>query len=158
MGNSPAESLISDYQDFHARLNHDLVEMNPSQSLLSCQKPAVKITSFNQVKLRPKTTPVLPRRKPRPVSSGNMELNSSTLSSNSKQNASDTSTTPPLPCALSDDEIDHSKKSNSSTTSSENGGKNQLSLLMYVIGGRVGQVTVFNGPISLWKLDLTKTF
>merc|ERR1712223_1655041 len=106
MGNSPAESLISDYQDFHARLNHDLVEMNPSQSLLSCQKPAVKITSFNQVKLRPKTTPVLPRRKPRPVSSGDVELKS-TLSSNSKQNTASnpaTSTTTPLPSALSDDE------------------------------------------------------
>ena len=131
------------FQDFHARLNHDLVEMNPSQSLLSCQKPAVKITSFNQVKLRPRTTPVLPRRKPRPVSSGNMEL------------AKPTSITPPLPCALSDDEFEHSKNPSSSK---DPGGKNQLSLLMYVIGGRVGQVTVFNGPISLWKLDLTKTF
>jgi len=142
--NSPAESLISDYQDFHARLNHDLVEMNPSERLLSCQKPAVKITSFSQVKLRPKTTPVLPRRKPRPVSSGNVEL-----SSNKHYSSNPTSVTPPpRPSALSDDEFKHS----------EQGGKNQLSLLMYVIGGRVGQVTVFNGPISLWKLDLTKTF
>ena len=118
--------------------------MNPSERLLSCQKPAVKITSFSQVKLRPKTTPVLPRRKPRPVSSGNVEL-----SSNKHYSSNPTSVTPPpRPSALNDDEFEHSKQ----------GGKNQLSLLMYVIGGRVGQVTVFNGPISLWKLDLTKTF
>ncbi len=35
----------------------------------------------------------------------------------------------------------------------------QLLLLMYIVGGReVGQVTVFRRPISVWRLDLTKTF
>ncbi len=35
----------------------------------------------------------------------------------------------------------------------------QLVLLMYIVGGReVGQVTVFRRPISVWRLDLTKTF
>ncbi len=35
----------------------------------------------------------------------------------------------------------------------------QLTLLMYIVGGReVGQVTVFKRPISVWRLDLTKTF
>ena len=135
---------FSQFQDFHARLNHDLVEMNPSQSLL-CQKPAVRITSFNcsQVKLRPKTTPVLPRR--RPVSSGNVEQMSSKLLENSKNHASD-------------DESSSSGILAKSVKNSEGEGKNHLTLFMYVIGGRVGQVTVFNGPISLWKLDLTKTF
>ena len=59
-----------------------------------------------------------------------------------------------------DDESTTSKLNNSTNLSGQpnNNGKNQLSLMMYVIGGRVGQVTVFNGPISLWKLDLTKTF
>ncbi len=38
-------------------------------------------------------------------------------------------------------------------------GEQQLLLLMYVVGGReVGQVTVFRRPISVWRLDLTKTF
>ena len=37
--------------------------------------------------------------------------------------------------------------------------RNQLQLLMYIVGGReVGQVTVFKRPISMWKLDLTRTF
>ena len=93
--NSPAESLISDYQvkepkiffcqnlcksgglknptlmkptffqDFHARLNHDLVEMNPTQSLLSSKATVMKITTFSNA-----VTPVLPRRKPRPLSTG----------------------------------------------------------------------------------------
>ena len=37
--------------------------------------------------------------------------------------------------------------------------RSQLRLLMYIVGGReVGQVTVFKRPISMWKLDLTKTF
>ena len=37
--------------------------------------------------------------------------------------------------------------------------RNQLKLLMYIIGGReIGQATLFKRPISMWKLDLTKTF
>ena len=66
------------------------------------------------------------------------------------------------PFILSDDDESMTSKLNNSRNSSgqpnNDNGKNQLSLMMYVIGGRVGQVTVFNGPISLWKLDLTKTF
>ena len=132
-------------QDFHARLNHDLVELNPASQSSLCQKPAVKITSFNNVKLRPKpmTTPILPR-KPRPVSSGNVEMMSSCKPAQHPTTA------------LSDDETSASTKGLLKEQSKST--KNQLSLLMYVIGGRVGQVTVFNGPISLWKLDLTKTF
>ena len=147
--NSPAESLISDYHDFHARLHHDLVDLNPSQESL-IQKPAVKITSFNNasmVRLRPKTTPVLPRR-PRPMSSG-LELGSKANFASLKSN-------------LSDDESVKNEKArphNEAGGEAATGGrKNQLNLLMFVLGGRVGQVTVFNGPISLWKLDLTKTF
>ena len=138
--NSPAESLISDYHDFQSRLSHDLVDLNQEK----CQKPSIKITSFshqNSVNLRPKTTPVLPRRKPRPVSSGPLELSS--MTNPSFQN----------PTSLSDDEAEKSKQ-----IQNGGGGKNSLSLLMFVLGGRVGQVTVFNGPISLWKLDLNKTF
>lgn len=146
--NSPAESLISDYHDFHARLNHDLVDLNPLISTQSCQKPSVKITSFGaSVHLRPRTTPVLPRRKPRPVSSGPLELSSKTILEQQQ----------PTPSALSDDESS-SKKSAGPSGGPSKQNKNQLSLLMYVLGGRLGQVTVFNGPISLWKLDLTKTF
>ena len=37
--------------------------------------------------------------------------------------------------------------------------RNQLKLLMYIVGGReIGQATLFKRPISMWKLDLTKTF
>ena len=37
--------------------------------------------------------------------------------------------------------------------------RNQLKLLMFIVGGReIGQVTLFKRPISMWKLDLTKTF
>ena len=44
-------------------------------------------------------------------------------------------------------------------TAGAGGDNNQLMLLMYIIGGReVGQVTVFKRPISIWRLDLTKTF
>ena len=70
--------------------------------------------------------------------------------------------------ALSDDESSKPNNAQDATThagqltnplaNSRSGNKNQLSLMMYVIGGRLGQVTVFNGPISIWKLDLTKTF
>ena len=138
-------------QDFHARLNHDLVEMKPSQSLLAGHKSAVRITSFANVKMRPKplTTPVLPSRKPRPVSSGTVqEMLKKPL--------------PPVSAnkAFSDDEC-QSPPLNADRTRqkmSMNSNKNQLNLLMYIIGGRQGQITVFNGPISLWKLDLTKTF
>ena len=128
--------------------------MNPAQSLLSCQKPAVKITSFNipnQVKLRPKTTPLLPRR--RPVSSGNMELSSAAAKPLTPPNLTNS--------AFSDDETSGFGPSSLMAKNLVKGhgdGKNQLNLFMYVIGGRVGQVTVFNGPISCWKLDLTKTF
>jgi hypothetical protein len=61
--------------------------------------------------------------------------------------------------AASDDEVKDRMAARPNNSSSQRPIiKNQLSLLMYVIGGRVGQVTVFNRPISLWKLDLTKTF
>ena len=46
-----------------------------------------------------------------------------------------------------------------SVSDSADSEKQQLTLLMYIVGGReVGQVTVFKRPISLWRLDLTKTF
>lgn len=49
----------------------------------------------------------------------------------------------------SDLEVEHDRDEN----------RNQLQLLMYIVGGReVGQVTVFKRPISMWKLDLTRTF
>ena len=136
------------FQDFHARLNHDLVEMKPNQSLLAAHKSAVKITSFANVKMRPKplTTPVLPSRKPRPVSSGTVEMLKKPL--------------PPVSSnkAFSDDECQSPPLSTRTEKKGLRDGKNQLNLLMYIIGGRQGQITVFNGPISLWKLDLTKTF
>ena len=135
------------FQDFHARLNHDLVEMKPSQSLLAAHKSAVKITSFANVKMRqkPLTTPVLPR-KPRPVSSGTVEILKKPL--------------PPVSSnkAFSDDECNSPPLAERTEKKLNNNSKNQLNLLMYIIGGRQGQITVFNGPISLWKLDLTKTF
>lgn len=147
--NSPAESLISDYHDFQSRLHHDLVDLNPAPHQSCFQKPSVKITSFGaagsgSVHLRPRTTPVLPRRKPRPVSSGPLELSSKAIQEQ----------LPPA-SALSDDESSLKKSPN---INGKQPNKNQLSLLMFVLGGRLGQVTVFNGPISLWKLDLTKTF
>ena len=49
-----------------------------------------------------------------------------------------------------------SSPSSSSANCNDN---NELLLLLFLIGGReVGQVTVFKRPISIWRLDLTKTF
>ena len=46
-----------------------------------------------------------------------------------------------------------------SSSSSNCNDNNELVLLLFLIGGReVGQVTVFKRPISIWRLDLTKTF
>ena len=55
-----------------------------------------------------------------------------------------------------------SSSSATATSSSSNSNcndNNELVLLLFLIGGReVGQVTVFKRPISIWRLDLTKTF
>ena len=110
--------------------------MNPTQSLLSNKATVMKITTFSN-----KNTPVLPRRKPRPVSTGEIIPPKSNH----------------IKMPLSDDESSL-KSSQVTSCGGQPNKQNQLSLMMYVIGGRVGQVTVFNGPISLWKLDLTKTF
>jgi len=96
---------------------------------------------------KPLTTPVLPSRKPRPVSTGTVqEMLKKPL--------------PPVSSnkAFSDDECQSPPMTERTEKKMMNSNKNQLNLLMYIIGGRQGQITVFNGPISLWKLDLTKTF
>ena len=52
-----------------------------------------------------------------------------------------------------------SSTATSSTSNSNCNDNNELVLLLFLIGGReVGQVTVFKRPISIWRLDLTKTF
>ncbi len=168
--NSPAESLFSDYQDFHARLRHDLVELNHFKEMAMGNRPKSGIinTNFAGVKLRhprpsdkdiknkdgsngnSSTTPLLGRRKPRPMSSGNVDM-----LKEKNPSAITMKRSTPSP-GLGSGSAQAGASPTLKTAKSEK--SKELCLLMYVIGGRVGQVTVFNGPISMWKLDLTKTF
>ena len=149
--NSPAESLISDYHDFQARLNRDFVEPKPKKFSLRprsahFQPTILESLSSNhyyqsvdneenedlipksekvEVPLRKKAmTPQLGRKSSagqRPLSTGSPKVQRRAL--------------PQQPS------------------------EKQLKLFMYIVGGReVGQVTVFRRPVSMWRLDLTKTF
>ena len=166
-------------QDFHARLHQDFVELRsvPNKGasvaspagtpgdLPSRNNSTSSASSFSNGKMsgsgkgtRPKSayingaidassddlksptgdkvTPVGGARKPRPVSA---EIHRDNRVSPIQSIAS--------------------SSSDSNTASSGGSYNNQLMLLMYIIGGReVGQVTVFKRPISIWRLDLTKTF
>ena len=211
--NSPAESLISDYNDFQARLNHDLVELKGKNTASLSAKSSTRNNTlqnnidnaschyyqtveeyteddsrFNDpnhvelVQLRtkpsktihtPSMTPQLGRKmgghsqnnKPtRPLSTGSI------LSSNSSFATATNAGMGTLRRRLPQQPIDEEKNdhfnsscSNFNEKTIENGqpsnNRNQLKLLMYIVGGReIGQVTLFKRPISMWKLDLTKTF
>ena len=59
-----------------------------------------------------------------------------------------------LQCYKNGSDLESKKLGNSQVPN-----RNQLKLLMYIVGGReIGQATLFKRPISMWKLDLTKTF
>lgn len=148
--NSPADSLFSDFQDFHARLNQvrtdsdfhytyvlfnkflcqDFVELHSiSENGEDKKKNARPTSAFvgqaSPIKAEESSSGIALRdvsaKKPRPVSADFMRDN---------------------------------KVMPGSTETEQT-----LTLLMFVVGGReVGQVTVFKRPISIWKLDLTKTF
>ena len=211
--NSPAESLISDYNDFQARLNHDLVELKGKNNVSLSAKSSTRNSTlqnnidnaschyyqtveeytkddsrFNDpnhvelVQLRtkpsktihtPSMTPQLGRKmgghsqnnKPtRPLSTGSI------LSSNSSFATATNAGMGTLRRRLPQQPIDEEKNEQFNSSGSkfndksiENGqpsnNRNQLKLLMYIVGGReIGQVTLFKRPISMWKLDLTKTF
>ena len=211
--NSPAESLISDYNDFQARLNHDLVELKGKNNASLSAKSSTRNNAlqnnidnaschyyqtveeytkddsrFNDpnhvelVQLRtkpsktihtPSMTPQLGRKmgghsqnnKPtRPLSTGSI------LSSNSSFATATNAGMGTLRRRLPQQPIDEEKNDQFNSSGSkfndksiENGqpsnNRNQLKLLMYIVGGReIGQVTLFKRPISMWKLDLTKTF
>ena len=217
--NSPAESLISDYNDFHARLNHDLVELKGGEnneivfsqsSNKNVKSPtgdstldyasshyyqtvedelqdAAKFHDPNHVQLvqlrtkpsktihTPSMTPQLGRKmgqnntstkSSRPLSTGS--LLSSNSSSTGLQNTSSAMGT--LRRRLPQQPIyeDRNLQSHNNDLQPEDrrfgnvqntANRNQLKLLMYIIGGReIGQATLFKRPISMWKLDLTKTF
>lgn len=216
--NSPAESLISDYNDFQARLNHDLVKLKGTHNEILLAESSTKnvktalpnsidnasnhyyqtveeelqeeatfvdLNNVELVQLRtkpsktihtPSMTPQLGRkmgqhtngpRSTRPLSTGSI------ISSNSSFNTASISTANPgtgtlrrrLPQQPIEEEKTvpfHKNVSNSERKKFGNGhsaNRNQLKLLMYIVGGReIGQVTLFKRPISMWKLDLTKTF
>ena len=214
--NSPAESLVSDYNDFHARLSHDLVEFKSNMSqVLSSESSTTNvklaegtdhssshyyqtveeedqeedtITATSEIELHqlrpkpsktiytPSMTPQLGRKirhhsnsykSNRPLSTGSI------LSSNSSSDAVESSSTNPgmatLRRRLPQQPIDGAgtqpscrNELNLAATNIRNGqttNRNQLKLLMYIVGGReIGQATLFKRPISMWKLDLTKTF
>lgn len=214
--NSPAESLVSDYNDFHARLSHDLVELKSNTNqILSSESSTTNVklpegtdhssnkyyqtveeedreedtitdtSDVELLQLRPKPsktihtpsmTPQLGRKirlhsngykSNRPLSTGSI------LSSNSSPTAVGSSSTNPgmatlrrrlpqqpiydagtLPSRRNELNLAAKNISNGQTTN-----RNQLKLLMYIVGGReIGQATLFKRPISMWKLDLTKTF
>eukprot|EP00095_Tigriopus_kingsejongensis_P007116 maker-scaffold303_size215788-snap-gene-1.11 protein:Tk07116 transcript:maker-scaffold303_size215788-snap-gene-1.11-mRNA-1 annotation:"ras guanine nucleotide exchange factor f" len=142
--NSPADSLYSDYQDFNARLNQDLVELNQFPSYQSGQggsmvsNPAKVVSTFS-------------RREPKtPANVSAVSTPCGTIPQPVKKPARPISTEIPRVNKISP------MKTNPHEPEM---GENQLMLLMYILGGReVGQVTVFKRPISVWKLDLTKTF
>ena len=217
--NSPAESLISDYNDFHARLNHDLVELKGGEnneivfsqsSNKNVKSPtgdstldyasshyyqtvegelqdAEKFHDPNHVQLvqlrtkpsktihTPSMTPQLGRKmgqnststkSSRPLSTGS--LLSSNSSSTGLQNTSSAMGTlrrrlPQQPIyedrnlQAQDNALQPEDRKFGNVQNTAN--RNQLKLLMYIIGGReIGQATLFKRPISMWKLDLTKTF
>lgn len=146
--NSPADSLYSDYQDFHSRLNQDFVEMNqipsyktgPQHTGSSAAKPAKVIST---------------------ISRNNSQFSIASKNALNEKQAALNGRRPSRP--ISAEIIRENKVSPLKTLSSHSaepeGVENQLMLLMYILGGReVGQVTVFKRPISVWKLDLTKTF
>lgn len=156
--NSPADSLFSDYQDFHAKLNKDFVELTESGGVGNgtsrrARPKSVFVESTLQIQRlqqqqQHSTPPTLPAtamaaaaaavRKTRPVSAE--------YGSNNRVAPSQTASSTKTSC----------------TDGSSGGGcndNNELLLLLFLIGGReVGQVTVFKRPISIWRLDLTKTF
>lgn len=216
--NSPAESLISDYNDFQARLNHDLVELKTKNNEILSAESSAKIVKSNLpnsidaasnhyyqtveeehqngsnfvapnhvelVQLRtkpsktihtPSMTPQLGRkigqhttapRSTRPLSTGSiLSGNSSfTTSSSSTSNTGKGTLRRCLPQQPIEEEKTSQFYKNGSNLEGKKFGngqppnRNQLKLLMFIVGGReIGQVTLFKRPISMWKLDLTRTF
>ena len=136
--NSPTDSLFSDYQDFHARLNQDFVEMNSfaGQNMKApTQRP--KSMAFPSPDTEKSFVNGVPMREVKPEGQGQKKVR-------------------PVSAEICRD----NRVSPMMMGEVQNGGDaNQLMLLMYIIGGReIGQVTVFKRPISVWRLDLTKTF
>ena len=215
--NSPAESLISDYNDFQARLNHDLVELKANNNELLSAESSAKIVKSNLpnsidaasnhyyqtveeehqdgsivgdpnhvelVQLRtkpsktihtPSMTPQLGRkigqhatapRSTRPLSTGSiLSANSNFTTANSSSTANSGTLRRRLPQQPIEEEKTSQFYKNGSNIDGKKYGngqppnRNQLKLLMYIVGGReIGQVTLFKRPISMWKLDLTRTF
>ena len=155
--NSPADSLFSDYQDFHARLNKDFVELNEATSSGS-KRPRPK-SAYVQSDMIAATALM----KPPPPST----KSASPPSTNGNAAAASTKRTRPLSAEYashpSTNRVGPSPQPSSGGGSCNDGAvcndNNELLLLLYLIGGReVGQVTVFKRPISIWRLDLTKTF
>ena len=148
-------------QDFHARLSNDLVELsqirkNPNRKTGHPLPPLPG-------EVRPKSAIVL--------ESSMTQNDASVRLRNNKDFPDKTGILPkPSPLSCSSTPLPGRKMRPVSTggrvESAEmlefkdrDENRNQLQLLMYIVGGReVGQVTVFKRPISMWKLDLTRTF
>jgi hypothetical protein len=138
---SPADSLFSDYQDFHARLNQDFVEM-------ACVRPQQTADDKrNGGGTRPRSV-VYESSVGGPSGSA------------SDRRAGFSAKVRPLSADISPADLERQRcASSAASCASEAKDDNHLMLLMYVLGGReVGHVTVFKRPISIWRLDLTKTF
>lgn len=147
--NSPADSLFSDYHEFHSRLNQDFVELDS----LGNHKCTNNLGQGKTVNKRPlssyestttessiSTVPIRKHTRPLSVEIGRDNKVAPEMDANPVRNPT-SSVVKKLP----------------SQSQSQQG--RQLVLMMYIVGGReVGQVTVFRRPISIWKLDLTKTF
>ena len=159
--NSPADSLFSDFQDFHSRLNKDLSTFELDS--FSTRETSSARQSSQGGKQRPKSAFLNPG-----LRTSDEDLDN--ISTDSRISSATT-----VPVAVKKQrpmsaEIHRPESQASPVGSCDSMGRpvrppgmdpnhNQLNLLMYIIGGReVGQVTVFRRPISIWKLDLTKTF
>ena len=151
--NSPADSLFSDYQEFHARLNQDFVELNNFPGDNANPPPPTSRSSKPQQQ-RPKSAHV----------SETSEFSTTSIKSSSSSTRPSSAQPRPLSTVdtsapIRDNKVSPINDKPADRDSVDGGDTTNLLLLMFVVGGReVGQVTVFRRPISLWKLDLTKTF
>ena len=199
--NSPADSLVSDYHDFQARLNHDLVELKdhrrpiPSRTMdntsshyyQAVEEEEMKDVEYIddgepgelvQLRTKPSKTIHTPSMTPqpgrkfqvnggrpnRPLSTGSIS-SAKTFDSVFATNLSNSSANATSKRCLPDQPGNGKSQRNGGNLPKRYGNdgqptnRNQLKLLMFIVGGReIGQVTVFKRPISMWKLDLTKTF
>jgi len=149
--NSPADSLLADANEFGAKLCKDLVEMGPTTS---SKRAVVRPKSFVGLETEGASDyPSLPG-----VVRVRKGVEDSTDGGGSHKQAKPAKPARPVSAEVSSlrsSRLQHEQKQQQQQHQQQQ----QLTLLMYVVGGREsGQSTVFRRPISVWRLDLTKTF